>query len=49
MFFRFNSNYIEPLTTVELTALVNPVVGKIYFDTTLGYNVFYNGSIWKEL
>lgn len=48
-FFRFFKDRIEELTTAELEALDSPVIGKVYLDTTLGYNVFYNGTVWKAL
>jgi hypothetical protein len=36
-------------TTTQLLAIVDPEVGRLYYNTTINDVVFYNGTGWKKL
>lgn len=36
-------------TTTQLLAIVDPEVGRLYYNTTINEVVFYNGTGWKKL
>jgi hypothetical protein len=34
--------------TTALRPTLNLQIGQFYFDTTLGYPIWYNGTVWKN-
>lgn len=39
---------IDATSGVTANRPINPVIGFLYFDTTLGVPVWYNGTVWKN-
>ena len=42
-------HHLLPLTTTQITAITNPIVGLVVYNTTLGVPCFYDATGWRKL
>lgn len=42
-------HHLLPMTTSEINSIVNPIIGTVVYNTTLGVPCFYDPTGWRKM